>query len=1061
MDPRAPSPSIRGHPWRVQRTRMVGHQRLRAGLKKVAMSRTCRAVVPLLLLSGILFLSFTLSPAQSRMKSSHSQRTLPQPPSPRLKQGVPARARDERPKVRGRNRVTKKDTQAPTQLPQFFDAPLYPALGAYGGALTADFNGDGKPDLLMNQSILLGNGDGTFQPPKRQVVDAALTESVAVGDFNNDGKLDLAVVPNLTIQLGNGDGTFQVSASYTLGGWDDFSTEKIAVSDFNGDGKLDLAAVYDAKDIYGTYSPVVGILLGNGDGTFQPHQDFPVENANSVAVGDFNGDGKPDVAVVTGGSVDVLLGNGDGTLQPYVTYPVPNSGNIAVGSLRGNGQLDLVITCSDVTVRVLLGNGDGTFQPQTAYGTVGAIAWYYGAPVIGDFNGDGALDVAFVNDGKNQAGVLFGNGDGSFGAELFFGAGPGPRSLTVGDFNGDGKLDLATESYSADSVGVLLGNGDGTFQTRSDYNVYGAASGVAVGDFNGDGTLDLAVPTVCWIPSRCTPTTDFDTVDIFLGHPDGTFSAAASYAVQATNEWIDTPVAESSIVAADLNHDGKLDLVVANFQDSWGADTGQYNNVLKLIVLLGNGDGTFQTHSDYAGAEVSQDQGEPYEGASVAVVDLNGDGNLDVVATGPQLGAVVWLGNGDGTFRPSVQYSNTGGGSSSVAVGDFNGDGIPDLAVTNGTAYEVYSHDNDYPQCGGTTVSVLLGRGDGSFGQPVAYETAFDPESIAVGDLDGDGKLDLVVLGGVGVNCGTSSPTPLSILLGKGDGTFQKAMNFAIENLPEQQAGYPVAVSLGDFNLDGKLDVVVGSGYEGAIIGLLLGNGDGTFQAPTTYGTGTEPYVIAVGDLNHDGKPDLAAANMSSGTVSVLRNLQGPDFSVQAAGVGAITRGQSASSTLTINSILGYSNSVALTCAVSLTSGTGTAPTCSLSPASVQLAANGSATSTLTINTSASATRFNDPPFGQDGRKRFALWFSISGMAFAMVWTTRIRKNKLAILLAGTLLAALLVLSACGNSGGGGTSGGGGGGGGGGTGQDATYSVTVSATSGNLIRVTTLTVAVQ
>ena len=224
------------------------------------------------------------------------------------------------------------------------------------------------------------------------------------------------------------------------------------------------------------------------------------------------------------------------------------------------------------------------------------------------------------------------------------------------------------------------------------------------------------------------------------------------------------------------------------------------------------------------------------------------------------------------------------------------------------------------------------------------------------------------------------------------------------------------------------------------------------------YATGSNNVAISVGDLNKDGKPDLVTVNQLSGTVSVLRNLQGPDFSVQAAGISPITGGQAASSTVTIKSILGYSNSVALACAVSLTSGTGTAPTCSLSPASVQLTANGTVTSTLTISTSASAARFNEPPFGQNGRKRYALWISISGMTFAMFWMTRIRKSKLTVIFAGTLLAALLVLSACGGNSGGGTSGGGGGGG---SPHDATYSVTVTAASGSLVRITTLSVTVQ
>lgn len=629
---------------------------------------------------------------------------------------------------------------------------------------------------------------------------------------------------------------------------------------------------------------------------------------------------------------------------------------------------------------------------------------------------------------------MFGKGDGTFGEERLFGTRYESESVLAADFNGDGKLDLT----AADSL--LLGNGDGSFQARFDYAVLGTVNAAAFTDFNHDGNIDMAVVGFC-NSNNCTG----GTVSILTGDGNGNFAAPASYAVGSGS---------SAIAFGDFNKDGVQDVVTGNFT------TGS-SNTLEISVLLGNSDGTFQTSTDYPGAELTNTTGGvPPNEASIAVADLNGDGNPDIVATAFGLGLIAWLGNGDGTFQQAVQYTDVGGGSSALVLGDFNGDGKPDVAVANGTRFRRAGLN----VCDGTTVSLLLGQGDGTFAPPASYEAGFAPESLAVGDFNGDGKLDLVVVGNWqdGQWCPLNQVS-VSILFGNGDGTFQKHIDSWIEamyRVPDLR----ISLAVGDFNLDGSLDVVVGTGdYKTGSVEVLYGDGDGTLQGSNGGQIGGYPGPIAVGDFNKDGRPDLATANWGTSTVSLLRNIQEPDFYMQSTGIGTMTAGQSATSLVTIKSILGYSDSVTLSCYVSMdyylpeTYST----SCSVTPATVQLAANGTATSTLTINTSVSAAATNHTPFGKYGRMRYAFWLSISGLAFATVCTTRIRKKKLAVLFAGTLLASMLFLPACGGSGGGSGTSGSGGGGDGGSNPPATYSVEVAATSGNLVRVTGFMLTVQ
>src|SRR5262249_18578466 len=285
----------------------------------------------------------------------------------------------------------------------------------------------------------------------------------------------------------------------------------VTVADFNRDGKPDLAVVNTGP--FSTFQSSLSVLLGNGNGSFQPAVTTDILNsgpatgtASTLAVGDFNGDGLPDVALNTAGpagpAVEVLLGKGDGSFQPnHLILSVGQTPlSVAVGDFDHNGALDLVTANSQGTLSVLLGNGDGSFRPRVDL-AVGAAP---PAVAVGDFNGDGLLDVAPAQQLSNTVSVLLGHGDGTFAAPLVFAASGqdftfAPSSLAVGDINGDGRPDLVINSIGGeDSVvtqlGVLLGNGDGSFRAPI-FNSPGTGGdgGVGLGGFNNDGRLGAAL----------------------------------------------------------------------------------------------------------------------------------------------------------------------------------------------------------------------------------------------------------------------------------------------------------------------------------------------------------------------------------------------------------------------------------------------------------------------------------------------------------------------------------------------------------------------------------------
>jgi hypothetical protein len=703
-----------------------------------------------------------------------------------------------------------------------FSAPIDYQVGAGPHAIAVgDFNGDGKPDLATPSfyasppmiSVLLANGDGTFQSAVNVPIGAA-PEDVEAADFNGDGKLDFAVATygtsTVSVLLGNGNGTFQPAVNYQAG----TKPYRIVVGDFNADGKVDLAVSNRGSSVS---NGGVTILLGNGNGSFLTGTSYTTgPNAFGLASGDFNGDGKQDLVATAAGNpfqssgngVFILLGNGNGTFQgpshfSFGTISSPDG--VVVSDLNGDGKDDLAIAnYYSNAVSVFLGNGNGTFATPVNYALGTAVhSFYFPNLAVADLNNDGKEDLVVADNGDSNVWVLLGNGNGSFQAGVNHDAGGSTQSVAVADLNGDGKLDVAAANIYGNSVTVLLGQADGSLPTVPTVTAGLDVLGVVATDFNGDGQADLA-----------TANYGSSSVSVLLGNGNGTFHLA-----------INTPVGPGpqAIAAGDFNGDGKPDLVTANFKGA------------TLSVLLGNGDGTFKAATNYF------TDGVPY---AVTVADVNGDGKADLLTANSATATVsVLLGNGNGTFKSAANYA-VGSNPNEVVAADFNGDGKLDLAVSNR---------------GSNTVSVLLGNGNGTFAAAGNIAAGTAPSSVVASDINGDGKPDVIVADGGAFN---PSAAGVSILLGNGNGTFQPAVL-----LPAGST--PVAVAVGDFNGDGSPDLVVAN-IHGADISILLGNGNGTFQAAADYVAGAVPTVVAIGDLNGDHAPDLAVAGRFSSTITLL-----------------------------------------------------------------------------------------------------------------------------------------------------------------------------------------------
>jgi Bacterial Ig-like domain (group 3)/FG-GAP-like repeat len=556
---------------------------------------------------------------------------------------------------------------------------------------------------------------------------------------------------------------------------------------------------------------------------------FPISNpiptdGNPVFTGDFNGDGKLDLAYVNAQGLGIVLSFGSSAATTVTTALCPSTGgggNPYFADVNNDKKLDLVLFCTGY-LTVQLGNGDGTFQAP-AYLATNAT----GPVVFADFNGDGYLDVAALAPNSSptnttQVAIFLNQGStapGVFASPKLYAAPNGTQTglLTAGDFNGDGKQDLMIPTLgtsiplpSPNGFSVLYGNGDGTLNAPSAQSIAPYES-YTTGDFNGDGTTDIAF----LLQSQANNL--FTSVLILLGSKSGTFSAGAALPIigPAPN----SPV--SVFMGAEaLSGDGSLDLVVSTSV---------------LNVFHGDGKGAFTPTGSYAVAN-----------GPFLFGDVNGDGKQDLILGSADFGTFIFDGNGDGTFQAPP------GAPVSGPVADVNNDGIADMVF--------------YPAQGGNYFGTALGRGDGSFAvlnQTTPLPAAQTGYVLMTGDFNGDGKIDTIAIqpGSVGPNALTCLTPDAQLLsyLGSGDGRFQ-AKGTALP-LAVNQAG---AGTTGDFNSDGNLDIILP--YTCPPMGLLFvpGHGDGTFGAPinlnASQGNG-QFSTFLVGDLNNDKKLDFIWGN--------------------------------------------------------------------------------------------------------------------------------------------------------------------------------------------------------
>ena len=639
--------------------------------------------------------------------------------------------------------------------------------------------------------------------------------SVVAADVNGDGKPDLICSDlygdAVTVLTNNGSGDFVLAGTFAVG----HLPYPVTPADVNGDGKVDLICVNGGS---GTLS----VLTNSGSGRFVLSSSPVIGNApQSVATADVNGDGKVDLITANfgqgaGNTLTVLTNNGSGGFV-VASSPVVGNGaeSVAAADVNGDGKADLICANrGDSTVSVLTNNGSGGFV------LAGTNAVGSGPFIVttADVNGDGKVDLTTANYGPgagNTLTVLTNNGSGRFVFSSTLNVGIGVFYVAAADVNGDGKLDLVSANNTDSTLSVLTNNGSGGFVLATNLSVGKAPDWVAVADINGDGKPDLI-----------TANSGNNTLSVLANATPFPIQGQLAFKLSSSPGVGDAP---NSVGAADVNEDGKLDLISANY----------YGNSLSVLTNNGNG-GSVLSGTYPVGSLPIQ----------VTAADVNWDGKLDLICAnsdGADSTLSVLTNNGNGRFVLAGTYP-VGIGPASVTAVDVNGDGKADLISAN----QGYAQE-------GHTLTVLTNNGSGGFVLASSPVVGLGPYSVTAADVNRDGKVDLI--------CANKVDGTLSVLTNNGSGGFVLAGTCPV-------GSGPAAVTATDVNGDGSVDLISANwgGGGGNTLTVLTNNGIGIFGSNATLTVGSGPLGVAAADVNGDSKVDLISANHNANTLTVLTN---------------------------------------------------------------------------------------------------------------------------------------------------------------------------------------------